>query len=148
MRSTLAALAALAAAASPAAAQSCGCGGHAEPATVVVPHTRYVPYTRYSAETVLVPRTRYERRVTYVPRTRFVPRIVDVPHTVYLPSTAYPAYVPRRDRGFSDAGPDVYGAGYPAGYRYGASYVPPGAAYGCQLGTVGCDSAVVGPVDY
>ena len=105
------------------------------PATLVVPRTTYVPHTRYARETVLVPRTRLVPRVVYVPRTRLVPRIVAVPHTVYSARMRYNAY-------------PAYGAGYPSGYRYGATYVPPGAAFGCALGSVGCDSSYAGPIGY
>jgi hypothetical protein len=147
MRSTFAALVALAAAASPAAAQSCGCGGDAGPATVAVPRTRYVPHTRYSPETVLVARTRYERRVIYVPRTRLVPQTVEVARTEYLPRTTYTLRPAPGDSGAdraSEYGPAASGLGY----GYGATYVPPGAIYGCRLGTVGCDSGAVGPLDH
>lgn len=145
MRSTSAALAAvlLLAAAAPAAAQVCDCapGAFVEdgPATVVVPRTTFVPHTRYAARSVMVPRTRLVPRVVYVPRTHYVRRSVVVPQTVYTAHTstvAYPAYGP------------LLGAGYPAWWNYGATYVPPGAAYGCTLGTVGCDSSFVGPIGY
>lgn len=131
MRLVLAALAAplALAAATPAAAQFCDCGPGAYPgafvetgpATLVVPRTTFVPRTRYVRETVLVPRTRLVPRVVYVPRT------VYTAHTSY---TAYPA------------------SGYPAGYRYGATYVPPGTTYSCTLGAIGCDSSAVGPIGY
>lgn len=145
MRSIPAALAAVLAlaAATPAAAQVCDCapGAFVEegPATVVVPRTTFVPHTRYATRSVLVARTRLVPRVVYVPRTQFVRRSVVVPQTVYSAQTstvAYPAYGA------------VIGAGYPAWWHYGATYVPPGAAYGCTLGTIGCDSSFVGPVGF
>ena len=155
MRSVCAALAAslpvaalglAALAATPAAAQDCDCGPGAYtetgPATLVVPRTTFVPHTRYTERTVLVPRTRLVRRVVYVPRTRLVPRTVAVPRTVYSARTTYTAY-PAEAAGYA-----VAGIGYPAGYHYGATYVPPGAAYGCTLGTVGCDSSFVGPLGW
>ena len=140
MRLILAALAASVAAASPAAAQYCDCGypgsfTEAGPAYVVVPRTTYVPHTAYAPRTVLVPRTRLVPRVVYVPRTRLVPRTVEVPHTVYSATTRYSTY-------------PAYAGGYPRHYHYGATYVPPGAAYGCSLGAVGCDSSYVGPIGY
>ncbi|RYC29035.1 hypothetical protein D3273_26080 [Lichenibacterium minor] len=148
MRLVPAALAALLAAplalapAAPAAAQDCDCGFGAPPAyvetgpaTLVVPRTTYVPHTRYARETVLVPRTRLVPRVVYVPRTRLERRTVAVPRTVYSAHTSYTAY-------------PAPGGGYPSGYRYGATYVPPGTTYGCTLGLVGCDSSAVGPIGY
>ena len=122
-------IAALVSAASPAAAQVCDCGFGAPPgvyvengpATLLVPRTTYVPHTRTVRETVLVPRTRLVRRTVTVPRTVYTAR------TSY---TAYPAY------------------GYPTGYHYGATYVPPGTTYGCTLGVIGCDSSAVGPIGY
>ncbi len=139
MRLTSAALLALAAASTPAAAQSCDCGAapytEVGPAYLVVPRTTYLPRLRSVTETVLVPRTHYERRVVYVPRTRLVPRTVAVQRTTYRAVTRYDAY-------------PASGAGYPAGYRYGATYVPPGTSYPCLLGTIGCDSSAVGPLGY
>ncbi len=151
MRSVCAALAAslvaTLAAATPAAAQDCDCGPgvytETGPATLVVPRTTFVPHTRYTERTVLVPRTRLVRRVVYVPRTRLVPRTVAVPRTVYAAHTTYTAYPAAEEIGYG-----VAGGGYPAGYHYGAIYVPPGAAYGCTLGTVGCDSSFVGPLGW
>ena len=131
------------AAATPAAAQYCDCGYGAAPsayvetgpAYVVVPRTTYVPHTRYAPQTVLVPRTRLVPRVVYVPRTRLEPRTVDVPRTVYSAHTSYTRY-------------PASGGGYPSGYRYGATYVPPGTSRGCTLGFIGCDSSAVGPIGY
>ena len=126
MRLVFAALAAfLGLAAAPATAQYCDCRRGAIIETgpaAAVPRTVYVPLT------VLVPRTRLEPRLVYVPRMRLVPRVV------------YPA----RSRYGADP---TYGAGYPSGYHYGATYVPPGTSYPCLLGALGCDSSAVGPVD-
>ena len=139
MRLASAALAAALTVATPAAAQYCDCGPGAYtetgPAYVVVPRTTYVPHTRYAPQTVLVPQTRLVPQVVYVPRTRLVPRTVAVPQTVFTARTRYSTYP-----AFTD--------GYPRSYRYGATYVPPGAAYGCPLGSVGCDSSFVGPIGY
>ncbi len=127
MRSAFMILAAVLATASPALAQGCDCARDgtrvlvdpAEASGIVV-----VPRIGYTRETVLVPRTRLVPRTVYVARTRLVPR---------------PAYAP----GFVYAG-----HGYPAGYRYGdATYVPPGISYPCLMGTLGCDSSAVGPLD-
>ena len=127
----------LLAAASPAAAQLCDCapGAYVEdgPATLVVPRTTFVPSTRYTTRSVLVPRTHLVRRVVYVPRTRLVRRAVAVPQIVYTAHTSTVVY-------------PAYGVGYPGHWHYGATYVPPGAAYGCTLGTVGCDASFVGPL--
>ncbi len=143
MRPIFAALAAslTVATATPAAAQYCDCGPGAYPgafvetgpATLVVPRTTFVPHTRSARETVLVPRTRLVPRVVYVPETRLEPRTVAVPRTVYSARTSYTAYP---------------ASGYPMGYRYGATYVPPGTTYGCTLGVIGCDSSAVGPIGY
>ena len=138
MRSTLAAIAVLVLApAAPAVAQVCDCGPGTYfedgPAYVVVPRTTYVPHTHYTEETVLVPRTRLVPRVVYVPRTRLERRRVAVPRVTYSATTrtiAYPAD----------------GAAFPGRWSYGATYVPPGAAFGCPLGTIGCDSSFVGPL--
>ena len=127
MRSTPAALAAvlLLSAAAPAVAQMCDCAPGAVvedgPAMLVVPRTTFVPHTRYLTRSVLVPRTRLVRRTVRVPLTVYAARTSTV---------LYPAY----------------GAGYPSHWHYGATYVPPGAASGCTLGTVGCDSSFVGPL--
>ena len=142
---TLAALSAvpsvLMSATTPAAAQDCDCGFVAPPAayvetgpaTLVVPRTTYVPHTRYARETVLVPRTRLVPRVVYVPRTDLERRTVAVPRTAYSARTSYTVY-------------PAFGGGYPSGYRYGATYVPPGTTYSCTLGFIGCDSSAVGPL--
>ena len=77
------------------------------------------------ARTVLVPRTRYVRRTVLVPRTRFVRRRVSVSVAVVGDRVVYP------------------GTGF-----VGPLWVPPGTSYSCALGTVGCDSSVVGPMAF
>jgi hypothetical protein len=126
MRSGIMVVAAWAAAVSPAAAQWCACG-EAGVATVAAPVV-LLPSVR--RETVLVPHTRLVRRTVLVSRTVYVPRRRWVERPVAVPALA------------------SVGAGYPVGYHYGATYVPPGISYPCLLGTVGCDSSAVGPLDY
>ena len=133
-------LAALMAAASPAAAQMCDCGYEGAEVVVVPvarPRVAVEPATILSRETVLVPRTRLVPRTVYVPRTRLVPR------TVYVARRRWVERAVVSPRVVVDEAP-----GYPAGYRYGATYVPPGTSAPCLLGTVGCDSSAVGPLDY
>ncbi len=125
MRLAFAAFAASLALTAPAVAQVDGFGPDllVGPATVLVPYSVEAPRVRYTRRTVLV------RRVVYVPhRVVSRRRYLDVVRTG--PLLVYPAY----------------GAGYPGHWHYGATYVPPGAAYGCTLGVVGCDSSFVGSV--
>ena len=123
MRSVPAVLAATllaaSAAATPAAAQGCDCA----PGAYVETGPAYLVVPR----TIVVPHTRYVRRTVLVPRTTYTARTRLV---------RYPAVGA------------VYGGGYPAGYHYGATYVPPGTTYGCTLGFIGCDSSAVGPIGY
>ena len=112
-------LVAASAAATPAAAQDCDCA----PGASVETGPAYL----------VVPRT------TVVPHTRYVRRTVLVPRTTYTARTRLVRY---------PAVGAVYGGEYPAGYRYGATYVPPGTTYSCFLGTVGCDSSAVGPLGF
>lgn len=131
MRPTLVLLAAVVATASPAAARPRVCD---DGCTLVVrggPEIRTLRSVPARVETVWVRRTRLVPRVVYVPRTRLEPLTIVVPRV-----TRRVAF---------DAAP-APGAVLPAGYGFGAVYVPPGQSYPCLLGTIGCDSGAVAPV--
>ena len=99
--------------------------------------------SRAVEETVLVPHTRYVRRSVLVPRTHYVRRRLVVPVTSYVVATGLPAI---------RVGPYAPAPGYVIPYAgtgwIGPTWVPPGTTYACQLGTIGCDSSVVGAVPY
>ena len=133
MRVLFAALATFAIAASPALAQVTYAP---EVDPVTAPAIVYVPVTGYVVRRVAVPRTRYVRRVVLVPRTRYVGRTLAVPVTAYAPGEVLLAY------------PAGYETTYPGTGLVGPTWIPPGTSYACRLGTVGCDSSVVGPLAF
>lgn len=134
MRTMLAALAGLAGLATPALAQVTYAP---EAGPVLAPATVYVPHTRSVVRRVRVAHTHYVRRVVLVPRTRYVHRTLVVPVTTLVPRAALVAYPPV-----------AYETTYPGTGLVGPTWVPPGTTYACRLGTVGCDSAVVGAMAF